>query len=282
MIHQFYTASVQRNITNFIPVNCNFQNYLFRFGHLMERTVLVRVYSGSVAAPQPGLFKTATAKLPKSVLSSTRFEYCSKENARRWNWSPMELMAWLCESDIHFILTHPHQGTSWDCREVYEAIEILRNHPGFPSGQQLDCPVFRQDKFTYVYALKEITIPTFKMTLDISLGVEDQLLSLYIPLENFCRAHNENEGWVVKLPFITHSEGIDFVKTFDGIMERFEFLMKNFSRRIPYAMVQPKLCNRKEYRIVVRKGKAEYTVPITVGVSVHFPPPLIKMYPIVF
>ena len=95
MIHQCYTASVQRNLTNFIPVNCNFQNYLFRFGHLMERTVLVRVYSGSVAAPQPGLFKTATAKLPKSVLSSTRFEYCSKENARRWNWSPMELMAWL-------------------------------------------------------------------------------------------------------------------------------------------------------------------------------------------
>ena len=142
--------------------------------------------------------------------------------------------------------------------------------PGFPTGQRLDCPVFRQDKFTCVNALKEITIPTFKMTLDISLGVEDQLLSLYMPLQNFCRSHNENEGWVVKLPFITHCEGIDFVKTFDGIMERFEYLMKNFSCRIPYAMVQPKLRNRKEYRIVVRKGRAEYTVRLTVGVNVRF------------
>ena len=45
-------------------------------------------------------------------------------------------------------------------------------------------------------------------------------------------------------------------------------------------MVQPRLTNRQENRIIVRNGKAEYSVPITVGVRLltyflYFPPNII-------
>ena len=68
---------------------------------------------------------------------------------------------WLQECDYHFILTHPHQGNPrWDCCEVYEAMNELADHPGFPHKSSFTCPVFRQHKFRYLCAIPEIVNPT--------------------------------------------------------------------------------------------------------------------------
>jgi hypothetical protein len=126
------------------------------------------------------------------------------------------------------------------------------------------------------------------MNFDLSLGAHEQILAMYMPLLKFCETVGGENGWVVKLPFVTNCEAIKFPRTFDGILHRFESfadtsqapeifhvklarfetLLKNYSHRVPYAMVQPRLTNRKENRILVRNGRAEYTVPITVGVRI--------------
>jgi hypothetical protein len=235
---------------------------------MAERDILIRVYTGSASSPQERCFNPAVSRLHHSFKCSIKLEYMSLSNITQIDWSPFEFVQWLKESDIHIILTHPHQGISgWDCREVYLALDDLRNHTGFPTGPQLDCPVFKQDKLAYVFPLSHITIPTFRLNLDRTRGIEEQICLWSMPLRRFMETHNEGDGWVVKLPFVTHSEGIAYPKSYDSLIDRFIFLMKNFSHRVPYCMVQPKLCNRMENRVLVRARKAAYHVGVKIGVS---------------
>ncbi len=71
-----------------------------------------------------------------------------------------KLIDWLLESHIHIVLTHIHQGFSThgngvnvDMNEMMLDLLRLRYHVGFPSGEQLYCPVFTQDKRRYLEAL---------------------------------------------------------------------------------------------------------------------------------
>jgi len=65
--------------------------------------------------------------------------------------TPTDLIDWLLDSDIHIIATHVHQGIPrWSASIVYTELQRLRNHCGFPSGDQLQCPVFTQHKFNYL------------------------------------------------------------------------------------------------------------------------------------
>jgi hypothetical protein len=196
----------------------------------MEEEVLIRVYYGSSASLQLLFFCDAVGRLPQQTRLRIKVEYCSLKNVREKGWSPGELVTWLLDCNIHIILTHPHQGHKiWNCHEVYQSIERLRDHKGFPTGQQLDCPVFRQDKFCYVDSLTHITIPTFRMNLDQSLGAHEQILAMYMPLRKFCESVGGENGWVVKLPFVTNCEAIKFPRTFDAILDRFEISLEHYS-----------------------------------------------------
>ena len=42
----------------------------------------------------------------------------------------------------------------------------LKHHTGFPSGEQLRCPVFTQDKIEYIRCLGELAIPTITVALE--------------------------------------------------------------------------------------------------------------------
>ena len=240
----------------------------FYIPSMTERNILIRVYTGSAVSPQGRCFDPALSSLNESFRRCIKVEYISLQNIHQLRWSPFDFVDWLKNSDIHFILTHPHQGIdTWDCREVYLALQTLSTHLGFPTGRQLDCPVFKQDKLSYVLPLSDITIPTFRINLDRTRGIEEQICSWYMPLRRFIETHNEGEGWVVKLPFVTRSEGIAWPKSMDDIIKRFFVLMEKFSQRVPYCMVQPKLCNRMENRVLVRAGKAAYHVALKLGVS---------------
>ena len=238
---------------------------------MSKRDILIRIYTGSACCPQERCFNPAVSRLHHSFKSSIKLEYLSLSNVIQLHWSPFEFVKWLKESDIHIILTHPHQGIKgWDCIEVYLALEDLRNHIGFPTGPQLDCPVFKQDKLAHVFPLSHITIPTLRLNLDRTCRIEEQICLWSMPLGRFMERHNEGDGWVVKLPFVTHSEGIGYPKSYDSLIERFIFLMKNFSHRVLSCMVQPKLCNRMENRVLVKAGRAAYHVGVKIGVSKQF------------
>ena len=77
------------------------------------------------------------------------------------NWDFTSLINWLSECDVHFILAHVHQGglekMGWEIDKVYKYLEIkLFDHPGFPTGMQLRCPIFTQNKFDYLKPLIEL------------------------------------------------------------------------------------------------------------------------------
>jgi len=77
-----------------------------------------------------------------------------------------DIINWLLEGDIHFIISYIHQGiVNVNMKKLYTSIMKLHDHPGFPVGDNLQCPVFTQDKYNYLSVLmtKGLCNPTFKV-----------------------------------------------------------------------------------------------------------------------
>ena len=206
-----------------------------------EMPVLIRVFGGGESGWQIGPFTRAVAPILKT--GRVRCEIMHVKHIKELCWSPSDFIDWLLESDVHFIITHIHQGIkSWNCEELLHELGRLYNHAGFPYGQQLFCPVFTQHKLKYLMCL-----PPFMRTptLAIELHLEtNQRNKRQVELIDFLRNQTEGNGWVVKLPFVTNREGIQFCKTPQRVIEMIGSLQRNFIGRIPYCMVQPCLKNR--------------------------------------
>jgi len=208
-----------------------------------------------------------------------KLEYLFVSDIREKNWSPFDLVEWLKESNFHFILTHPHQGNPrWDCSDVYTALEDLEDHSGFPHKQSFHCPIFSQHKFRYLTAVSEIVNPTLAIPFPKVRRQFDKLGNIRYEsyansdtfntpdLSAFLRKYNEGYGWVVKFPFVTVREGIKFCKKESDVLKALDISAGKFGGRIPYAMLQPCLANRKEYKVVVLNGKASHMLPQDAGV----------------
>jgi len=193
---------------------------------------------------------------------------------RLLQWSPNDLVDWLATSDIHFILTHPHQGNPrWNVAELHVALQRLRYHPGFPHGAELDCPVFLQHKYAYLLGVRQFVNPTIAVqfppldqTVDAHGAVRYESSYDYrdfdsVELRSFLGRHNEGEGWVVKHPFVTMREGLKWSRTQDNVLQCLAISTAKFGGRIPYTMIQPRLINRKEYKVVVLDGEASHIIP---------------------
>lgn len=89
--------------------------------------------------------------------------------------TPADIANWLMDADIHFILSHVHQGMllqhnhDWTVDIIQREILKLMYHRGFPQGQNLKCPIFLQDKWKYLVALKTKTLDTLKVPIPIDL-----------------------------------------------------------------------------------------------------------------
>jgi hypothetical protein len=53
----------------------------------------------------------------------------------------------------------------WDMREALSHFQRLKFHTGFPTGDQLRCPVFTQDKIVYLKCLGEFANNTLTVPL---------------------------------------------------------------------------------------------------------------------
>ena len=172
---------------------------------------------------------------------------------------------------------------TWSCTDIIDEIQRLRSHDGFPSGENINCPVFLQDKFVYIKALEKfgLCIPSYQAFLpdypaestesyayrvkktdtkrtplcNHQRNVDNKALK---PLDVFLDDVNEGNGWVVKYPFVTNSEGIKFCHNKSSVIQmilRERLKYSHIWGRIPYAIIQPKLFNRKEYKVVLLGGK---------------------------
>jgi hypothetical protein len=224
---------------------------------IREGQVLIRVYVGGQESPQVGPFVSIGHLFGQLLGKPVKQEFIFVADIREKRWSPYDLVNWLQESDYHFILTHPHQGNPrWDCTEVYEAMNELKDHPGFPHKDSFSCPVFTQHKFRYLCVISDIVNPTIAVPFPQVSRENDRQGNVnymsYATVEtfrtprllDFLARHNEGRYWIVKLPFVTVREGLRFCKTELEVLKALEVSAGKFRGIILYAMVQPCLLNR--------------------------------------
>jgi hypothetical protein len=78
--------------------------------------------------------------------------YCNIKMFKDYLWTPKDLIDWLLNSDVHFIITHIHQGLeqlSWDMVELYNEVQRLRYHNGYPNRIHSRCPILLTSDISY-------------------------------------------------------------------------------------------------------------------------------------
>ena len=99
-------------------------------------------------------------------------------------------------------------------------------------------PTFKVDRSTWMMECEGNTTTELSSVL---------LSTIYAFLEN---CNEEGCGWVVKLPFVTN-QIVKGIKNKADVIRRLSSVFNNDSRGIyPYAMIQPCMKNRKEYKVV--------------------------------
>lgn len=90
-------------------------------------------------------------------------EYMSLDNLITSSFTLSEFVDWLLCSHVHFIISYTHEGLEnfgWNITDIYAELQRLKYHSGFPSGSQLQCPIFTQDKMKYLEALAHVSMRT--------------------------------------------------------------------------------------------------------------------------
>lgn len=134
--------------------------------------LVVRVYTGGDQSQQYLAWNQAWLQWTHDEVRSKRAEIdlevlnCKTAKEKGID-TPTKLVDFLLKSHVHFILGHVHQGMEtlgWSMESLYK-IQMMRLyfHPGFPTGNQLVCPVFTQNKFRYLSCLGKLANPTLKV-----------------------------------------------------------------------------------------------------------------------
>ena len=147
-----------------------------------DKLFVIRVFCGGLTGNQSSAFKVAMSSILREYhenfmnlnpgLIRIHVEYITNSDVSDRKWLPSHLVDYLLESDLHFILTHVHQGLTsknigWIIPSLLKHLHRLKHHPGFPTGDQLSCPVFTQDKIKYIKYLGDFAIPTFEIRIPI-------------------------------------------------------------------------------------------------------------------
>jgi hypothetical protein len=134
---------------------------------------LVRVFSGGMGSTQSGPFTAAMKDIQRAIASTSRIlivEEIDTKTLCGLKWQPKQFCDWSLHSHAHMWLAHVHQSLRlhnlvWDMKVAVAQFQRLRYHTGFPSGDQLRCPIFTQDKIKYIRYLGDLAISTMTIPL---------------------------------------------------------------------------------------------------------------------
>ena len=132
--------------------------------------------------------------------------------------------------------------------------------------------MFLQHKFSYLSGIPQFVNPTLAIQFPEVERRDDGGVVTFTSnstdedfdtpqLRHFLNTTNEGEGWILKLPFVTMREGLKWCRSLDKVLQELSIATAKFGGRIPYAMIQPRLHNRKEYKVVVLNGRASHVIP---------------------
>ncbi len=77
-------------------------------------------------------------------------------------------------------------------------------------------------------------------------------------IHRFCLRNEEGCGYVLKMPFTTNSAFVRYPSCYSDVLESFKVCCKSYASYMPYVMLQPCMCNKRENKVVVVAGKALY------------------------
>ena len=142
----------------------------------MERKIRIHVYGGNKCGYQTRAFLLAAC----DFFDDIDFQYKYLADIRLDGWTLAQLIEWLKQGDIYFILSHPFQGheimegemEGWDLSQMgIQLASNLTGRIGFPRNDKLKCPVFLQDKAKYIIPCEEY----FNDTLIVNRTTDGQL-----------------------------------------------------------------------------------------------------------
>lgn len=161
-----------KTCVSFAELVCRgFEVYALR-NRLPSHSILIRVFAGGSMSNQPDPFDCAFKSFGYTNVS-VEYKFVEDVKADEW-FHPGKMVDWLLRSHIHFIIAHPHQGfvnhdvqdyCLWNISELKRELQRLKLPRGFPTGDDLDCPIFTQDKYVYHRAVPDLTLPTMRIPL---------------------------------------------------------------------------------------------------------------------
>jgi hypothetical protein len=205
------------------------------------------------------------------------------------HYSIQDIVNWLLASSVHFITGHVHQGLQLELLDssyskqtgyrftmnsILSELQRLKLHRGFPYGNYLQCPVFLQDKYVYLDILRNqgMCNPTLKIDRSSWFDdTEENSTILLSTIDDFLDNCNEEGcGWVVKQPFVTN-QIVKGLKTKSEVIKKLRSIFSKDSQGIfPYAMIQPCMKNRKEYKVVYIPSKSIVYVSSSTTTAGHY------------
>jgi hypothetical protein len=206
------------------------------------------------------------------------------------HYSIQDIVTWLLASSVHFITGHVHQGLQlalldtsiskqtgqnrFTINSILSELQRLKFHRGFPFGNYLQCPVFLQDKYVYLAILQNRGMCNPSLKVDRSSwfdDTEENSTMLSTTIDSFLDNCNEEGcGWVVKLPFVTN-QIVKGLKTKAEVIKKLHSIFNNDIQGIyPYAIIQPCMRNRKEYKVVYIPSKSIVYVSSATTTAGHY------------
>jgi len=132
------------------------------------RTININVFHGGKEANLLMPLKKAIQKYQESPRYKVNARYYNCDDIKSKMLSEKQFVDLMLNCDIHFIITHIHQNMdrlNWNMVTLYNEVLRLQAHNGFPTGPELECPMFTQNKIEYLRCLIPLKIanPTLKI-----------------------------------------------------------------------------------------------------------------------
>jgi len=235
---------------------------------------VVKIFTGGEGSLQLKHFMVAKSRVAAHLLLHNdiilEFEYINSEDVRiNHRWSEKQFVDYFLDCYFHVFLSHPGQGqvnrshkaepnrdNPWDMEILLHELERLKGHNGYPFGEFLFDPAFTQNKIKYIETMKEYSIPTLRISLRLMVGRIP--LSVRLEIAAFLAKHGNK--CCLKLPFTTNSQALKFPEGgLEDVLEKLIQFHKLYGDKIHYAILQPLLPNRKEYKMVFLNGNFSHT-----------------------
>jgi hypothetical protein len=147
-----------------------------------------------------------------------------------------------------------------------EIVKQLRDHPGFPTGDQVGCHIFLRDKMGYIEKAPHFFLPSLKLNLTEFMSNDVATLN---EIFHFLNRYPDSQ-FVVKTGY-TRNDSYKSIKCSNQneVYKKLALLCEkhihkgNNELKFNYAFIQKIVSNRKEHKLLFFDGKFQYVQQVS-------------------